>query len=628
MRIHKFLSHTLIQMSINTIIENQKSIQYGESGHQEYGWSNRIEENIVQFYFQLTRTEDPRILRELEDRLTYLLTYLFHSLQNPEKSNERESMKAYLSYLYRLIGHTRDIKEGKGEYHLTYLLIYTWYKFHPTLALFALQTLVQPQTKILNNQSKEEPPYGSWKDMKYFYRFCKERGIPEEDPLVKTVVRLINDQLKKDYTTFLNYTKSKQNLPPTNISLSLVAKWIPREKSNKWGDLYKLLATDYFKNFIDTAKKYDQANPNAYSREIKAILKCKREYRKILSTLNKQLDTVQIKQCAREWKDIDFQKVTSITLNKNQDAFLNIKKNGDIRIWEDDRIECADQFLTFIQTSLNEEKGIKGTQLGMNDFTKRAIDLIQQSQNQNQTYNPEKWQNKVNLLNEQWRNHSNQTEPLKKMIPLIDISHSMEGDSLYTAIALGIRVSEKSVLPNRVLLFGASSHWLNLEKEETFINKVQQILEVEGGGTNANFYKALDTIIESMVETKMSPEEIKDMTLVILSDMQIDAEDGFQNTQKILYENIREKFEKAEKKPLPVPHLLFWNLRSTNGFPNVFNEGHTTMVSGYNTNILNDFYKENHKSSLHSSTPWSQVTKILDKERYQVLEVFFTSFLI
>ena len=32
--------------------------QIGENGHGEYGWSNDIDEKIVQFFFQLVRNKD------------------------------------------------------------------------------------------------------------------------------------------------------------------------------------------------------------------------------------------------------------------------------------------------------------------------------------------------------------------------------------------------------------------------------------------------------------------------------------------------------------------------------------------------------------------------------------------
>ena len=39
-------------------LDNYTPKQIGENGHAEYGWSNNVRENIIQFSFQLTRTDE------------------------------------------------------------------------------------------------------------------------------------------------------------------------------------------------------------------------------------------------------------------------------------------------------------------------------------------------------------------------------------------------------------------------------------------------------------------------------------------------------------------------------------------------------------------------------------------
>lgn len=574
--------------------------QYGENGHIEYQWSNNLRENILQFYFQLTRTSNEITLQKLENRLTQILTSL-----TEQSTSEKDVKKAYLSYLYCLIGQTRDIVEGKGEYTLTYMMIYVWYHYYPELAFFALEKLVQ------NNIIENEHPYGSWKDMKYFYKYCRDKRCTNDHPLIEKIVEITNRQLRQDQQIFMNPYS-------TNPNISFVSKWIPREKSKKWENLYTLLATDYFKEYIETSK---------VSSSEKAVLKCKIEYRKMISRLNKYLDTTQVKQCDREWAKIDFNKVTSITLSKNKKAFLNVKKNGDTRREEDDRIICASNFTNYIGESIKNNTEIKGKRIGMNDFTKEALELINERNREN-TCIREPLQIQMDVLNMQWKNNSNQTTTLKKMIAMIDVSGSMEGEPLYAAIALGIRIAEKSILGNRIMTFSANPTWVNLESCETFLNKVETIKESEWG-LNTNFYKALDKILDAIIEIKLPPEEVKDMTLVILSDMQMDQADD--SKMKItnekqnwsLYTSIREKYEETGirlyGKPFQPPHILFWNLKSTDGFPNVSNEANTSMVSGFSPSLLNSFC-ENGLSSLQSMTPWSLFIKTMDNPRYRVLK--------
>ena len=578
-------------------IEINNQNQYGENGHMEHPWSSNLRENILQFYFQLTRTSNEITLQKLESRLIYLLT----TLTEQNHTSEKDIKNAYLSYLYCLIGQTRDIIEGKGEYTLTYMMIYIWYYYYPELAFFALETLVQP--------IENEHPYGSWKDMKYFYKYCRDKGCNDDHPLIQKIIEITNHQLRQDEQTFTNPYA-------TNPNISFVSKWIPREKSKKWENLYTLLACNYFK---ETAKN---------SSSEKAVLKCKIEYRKMISRLNKYLDTTQVKQCDRDWSQIDFNKVTSITLSKNKKAFLNVKKNGDTRREEDDRFICASNFTNFIGECMKNNTEIKGKRIGMNDFTKQALELINEKNRTVTETVTEPLQTQMDVLNMQWKNNSTQTGSLKKMIAMVDVSGSMEGEPLYAAIALGIRIAEKSMVGNRIMTFSANPTWVNLESCETFLDKVETLKEAEWG-LNTNFYKALDKILDAIIEIRLSPEEVKDMTLVILSDMQMNQADDSnmritnEKQNWSLYTNIREKYEETGirlyGKPFQPPHLLFWNLRSTDGFPNVSNEANTSMVSGFSPSLLNSFC-ENGISSLHSLTPWSLFIKTMDNERYRVLK--------
>ena len=275
--------------AIISALDTYTAIQSGENEHVEYAWSNNIKEKILQFSFQVTRTDDNGV-KNLELKLTDLLITLKNNIVSSSVS-ERQVAKELLSILYKIIGHTRDIIDGKGECVLTYMMIYTWYNFFPQLACFALKCLVD-----LDNNTHQ---YGSWKDIKYFCEYCKKQGEDLVHPLIQYSVQLINEQLKKDVL-------------PETTNVSLLAKWVPREKSNfSW--IYETLACDYFKEIMETA--------NTDERKRKAVLKCKTQYRKILSWLNEHIDTLQIKQCGKKWSEIDFNNVTSISISKQKQAF-------------------------------------------------------------------------------------------------------------------------------------------------------------------------------------------------------------------------------------------------------------------------------------------------------------------
>ena len=571
-------------------LDNYTHTQFGENGHVEYGWSNNIQEKILQFSFQATRTDEARVTG-LSCVLKELLTTLKHKIDTGSLT-EKEIAKGHLSILYKMIGHTRDIVDGKGECTLSYMMVYTWNKFYPSLAQFALKCFV-----TLDN--KEIHQYGSWKDLKYFCEYCKNQGDSTDFSLIKFAVSLTNQQIKTDYT----------NLLSNSNDISLVAKWTPREKSS-FGWLYKDLATNYFSEFLETSNTYEQ--------KIKAILKCKTEYRKILSALNRAIDTTQVKQCQQTWQHIDFNKVTSITLSKQKKAFLNIEKNGEQRHPENfDRIQCAENFTAHIQKAVKGETEMKGKRVGMADFTKQAFELLGTG------CQPEK-----DLLNSQWRDNSSQNGRLGKMIAMVDVSGSMSGDPMNVAIALGIRIAEKSAIGKRLMTFSTKPSWVNLEPYTDFISQVEVVKNAKWG-MNTNFHAALDLILDAIVQNKMAPEDVQDMVLVVLSDMQMDSGDGC--NKQVLYDTMKAKYEATGIRlngiPYKPPHILFWNLRSTSGFPTLANQSNTSMMSGFTPALLNLFCEQGF-DALQSCTPWSLLTKSLENERYKIMDDKFYKYLI
>jgi hypothetical protein len=510
---------------------------------------------------------------------------------------EKEVSKGLLSVVYKMIGQTRDIIDGKGEYTLSYMMVYTWFKFYPELAKFALRCFVRLDNKDLDLHLHQ---YGSWKDLKYFCEYCKERGETIDHPLIQFSISLINEQVKIDY----------KNLISDTTNTSLAAKWVPREKS-KFSWLYKALATNYFSEFLTTAKNDEQ--------EKKAILKCKTEYRKILSTLNRHIDTTQIKQCDNTWMDIDFNKVTSITLLKQRKAFLNIKNNGELRHQNNfDRIECANNFNAHIQKAVDGDVEIKGKRIGMADFTKQACNLLKNHDNQNER----------DLLNSQWRDNSSQNAALGKMIAMVDVSSSMEGDPMDVAIALGIRIAEKSIIGKRVMTFSAKPTWINLEPYPDFISQVEVVKNAQWG-MNTNFYAALNLILDAIISNKMAPEDVQDMVLVILSDMQMDNGDNCD--KQVLYDKMKVKYVnegiRVNGVPYKPPHILFWNLRSTSGFPTLSNQPNASMMSGFSPALLNLFCEQG-LNALQSCTPWSILIKSVENERYKIMQDKFNEILL
>jgi len=618
----------LINAIDKTSINNPS--KYGENSHMEYAWScdSDFKERILQFNFQLTRCNNDKV-REMGIQLNKLLTDLKNNYVGRKITSEEYT--EFMNLLYKSIAYTRDVIDGKGEYTLSYMCLFEWYKFHPDYVKHALVQFVRQPCKTniytqkwnigyisedcladwANEEESDETvskhPYGSWKDIKYFCHYCKTNGMNINDPLISFCIELINSQIMIDIA----------ELEYDNKQISLVGKWVPRESSEKFGWLYEELACDYFYHYLESSKNDESKK--------KAIRKCKTEYRKICSKLNKYLETVQINMCSNNWSDINHSKTTSITISRQKKSFLNVKKDGTQRYDIDDRISCAKNFTDYISKSIEKGVQIKGKRVGLNNMTHQAIELINRINNMSRRSDIDidtnvefkTLQTEIAILNSQWNDNSSSTSKLNKMIAMVDLSGSMEGEPLETAIALGCRVSEKSILGNRILSFTSDPTWHNLSNCKSFIEKVEKISSGQVG-YDTNFYKALKLILDAIIDHLLPPEEVEDMVLAIFSDMQInEAQKGLDMNS--MYKNIERLYSDTGielwGKPFRPPHILFWNLRNTDGFPCLSSQKNVSMMSGFSPALLNSFCNLGIEA-LTECTPYSMLVSQLKNPRY------------
>lgn len=578
-------------------IANRPPVQLGEKGHVEYSWNiNNIQDGILQIFFQLvrlTKFSDSSVIEKLDEMLSKLFQH----------SPSEESV-SFLSLMFRLLAQTRDIEKGKGEYRLAYEFLYLWSKYHAPSAYFMMEDFF--------HRDDDTAPLGSWKDAKYMCNFIAKKlstkflsgkdvyemyvNDTESDfsailkhPFVRFICTTVISQLRRDEECL---KEGKFN------ALSLAGKWVPREHCKKFGWLNSLLSVMYYHG--------DDFSGSTSSRE-KAYIKCRVMFRKLLSSLNKKLDTVQIKFCSKQWSTIDFNKLTSKTLLLQRSAILNKGK----RVSEDeDRVACAESFTKFIEDKVKTGSKIKGSKVMMNEFTVNALSLANEPSDSSE----------VMLLNKQWEDSSSKTTSLGKVVAMVDVSGSMSGDPMHAAIALGIRVAEKSMLGRRVLTFDSQPTWVNLDNETTFVSMVNKLAQAPWGGST-NFYMALELILSAIEAKKLPADEVKGMVMAIFSDMQMDQGDS--SWGQPLLESITQKYHdvgiRCCGQPYDPPHILFWNLRSTAGFPATSDSENVTMLAGFSAALLNAF-AENGVEGLMHQTGYENLEKILSDSRYDKYE--------
>jgi hypothetical protein len=269
----------------------------------------------------------------------------------------------------------------------------------------------------------------------------------------------------------------------------------------------------------------------------------------------------------------------------------------------------------------------------MNEYVKSAIQII--------ACDDAPKQDECNLLNTLWKQNGNQNITLRPMVAMVDTSLSMlKNDALYFAIGLGIRVAEKNAyFGKQIMTFGKTSKWHNLEQCDDFITTVKAITTNNNDKINknpmyldeySNLYDGIDKLVETIVETKMPEKQVAEMTIVIFSNMNFIKEQNQDQTQDFItvYEAIKRKYENAGQKAInkayTLPHIVFWNMESTHGFPCLSIHPNVTMISGNNPTLLNLFQDKGItycSESYHPNiTPFTKMKECLKNARYKCLE--------
>lgn len=483
---------------------------------------NNIKNKIILFYFGLTRKHTKEDLESLSKILDDLLNMLKTSLCDCDDTLEIEVYISYFILLYKLIVYTRDIYEGKGERDLSYMMIDVWYKYFPILAKHMLEII--PEN------------YGSWKDLKYFCKYTNH------DTCIDYCIELWNNQLEKDVND--------------NGKISMVSKWIPREK-NVFGWLFEQSATEWYSRMYLNLP----INKN----------RIKKEYRYILSSINRKIDTPQIKESQGNWSEIIPEKTSITTRSKQYNTFINKTQNI-----KPDRIQCQSNFQSyFSQYYPTLSTKSKSFHLG---------EYIKNPHIQNQRY----WNEiKKDIL--QTRSINNIT-PIY-LLPIINIAITNHEEYI-DAIGIGCMISEISEIKNRVIVYDQNASWINLTgcDLETKIKKIKAITLFKG---KSNICSAIQLIKDAKPE--------KNIIMVIISDFTID---------KI-----------SELEMNKIGKVIFWNIGSK--IPIFQIPRKNMVVSGTSSSIIKYVYKNIDIIHKDDFDPYFFINELTNQNRYIPVEVFF-----
>ena len=485
---------------------------------------------------------------------------------------------------------TRDVRGGKGERDVFYAMLLALFNENPQA--------IAPLIRLI-------PEYGCWKDCWKLWERCS--GTVHQAEIHSTVV----DLAKWVYFEDLAKLERKE-------SLSLLGKWLPREKS-KFHELAVRLADAFHPEIVDSKGRL-------------------RMYRKNCAKLNAALKTTEVSMCGRTWAEIEPSTVPGRLLKIARKAFLNeiVERKGrpvrrgytqpaapkeNLRHPDDaDRMACREHFQALTKKALSGE------------VTMKAADVVYPHELVAKYMcchsNPST--DESDLLQAQWNairdKAAAESVSLQACVPMSDFSGSMDGVPVQVSMALGILISEINHPAFRGYLLGFDStpSWIDLHDKPTLQSKVQHARRF-AQGTSTDFQAACDLILRRLVEHKV-PAADAPKDLIVFTDMGFDVASGANqygyytgngyshNVKKQPWETqvqmIRRNFADHG---YTAPRIVLWNLRAEyKDFHAKADEEGVVILSGWSPAVL----KAIPKNGVQVKTPYEGLRELLDDTRY------------
>jgi len=417
------------------------------------------------------------------------------------------------------------------------------------------------------------------------------------EALSGTVTEVVCRQLERDMQTLEEQPGAQGQ---GNTQLSLLAKYLPRE-----------------------GQRFDRRLPGIVKRIAGAVFPDEAHplpaYRRAVSRLNDRLRTTECLMCAQRWEEVEYGRVASLCMLRNLKVFLEHDESGALRKAAlTNRLKgkqaAPHEIVTRVMKLPRGSSSLRGKSLleaevlnaqwqSMRSGVKEQIEA-QRERHAKQLADVQPGQPMATSQGAQPGPEQRQSD-FGKLVPLVDVSGSMNGVPMVVAVALGILTSELThgAFRDEIVTFESNPRWVRLSSNARIDEKVRECQRAPWGGST-DFEKALELILARCVEQRLAPEDVPD--LIVFSDMQFDQANwsggGYGNymygarsqttdSWQTSYERLALKFHdagvKAVGQPYPVPTVTFWNLRgSTTGFVAKDDTPGVRMLSGFSGSQL------------------------------------------
>ena len=434
----------------------------------------------------------------------------------------------------------------------------------------------------------------------------------KENPLMATKIAFYARDIREgcgERETFRNIIKYLAKNHPMALILNI--DLIP--EFGRWDDLYCLIGTplendmwavmkkqwdkdinDYYKNRpISLLAKWIKT-PDASSVETRRLgrLTAKKlgynniyEFTRILRKLRKHIKVVETFMSTNQWDKIDYSAVPSKAMSNYRNAFYRHDMDG---------------FSEFVDKAVNGEKKI-------NSSTLYPYDIIEKFIWYNKPYGDEE-----KVLEAQWSQLPNYVPLNTNAIVVADVSGSMMGRPLATAIGLAIYFAERNVgaYHNLFMTFSGTSDVVKL-KGKTLKQKVEN-LEKADWGWNTNLYSAFKNVLNIAIDNNIPSEEMV-KSIIVVSDMEIDEATSGSKGNWSFYDKMRRMYL---ENGYEIPNVVFWNVNSRN---NIFhadaNRKGVQLCSGSSITTFKQLMGS------VGLTPVEMMEKVINSERYSRITI-------
>jgi hypothetical protein len=274
-----------------------------------------------------------------------------------------------------------------------------------------------------------------------------------------------------------------------------------------------------------------------------------KEFRKKLVSMTKVVET---QMCANEWDKINYGQVPSVAMNQYRNTFLT-----------HDRVRYVD----YIADVKAGKQKINASVL----FPHQLYQAINKGED-------------ADAVEAQWDNLPDyMADTTERIIPVCDVSGSMEGLPMDVSVSLGIYISErnKGIFKDAFLTFSERPEMNYLTG--SLSQRMRQLSNADWG-MSTNLQATFDLILNSAVRESL-PESEMPTKLLIISDMEFNEADRHQTN----LDSIRQKYSNAGYK---MPEIVFWNVNGRMGnVPASVNDSGIGLVSGFSPSILKSILK-------------------------------------